>query len=146
MLDFLPDLTEEEVLALLRRRQELSPELENGSIFAGMLHSRLGMAVVRASGVRPSGIVRDLTARDFSNLSKTARAFCLRVTGTDSFDNAQITAGGICTDGFDPDTLESRLVSGVFACGEVLDLDGDCGGYNLQWAWASGRKAGRLGA
>ena len=145
ILDFLPDLSEEEVLALLRRRQELSPELENGSIFAGMLHSRLGMAVVRASGVRPSGIVGDLTARDFSNLSKTARAFCLRVTGTDSFDNAQITAGGICTDGFDPDTLESRLVPGVFACGEVLDLDGDCGGYNLQWAWASGRKAGRLG-
>ena len=146
ILDFLPDLPEEEVTELLCRRQELSPELENGSVFAGMLHSRLGMAIVRASGIRPSGIVRELTARDFLNLSKTAKAFCLRVTGTDSFDNAQITAGGICTDDFDPDTLESRLVPGVFACGEVLDLDGDCGGYNLQWAWASGRKAGRLGA
>ena len=146
IFDFLPGLSEEEVLALLRRRQELSPELENGSIFAGMLHSRLGMAAVRASGVRPSGVIGELTARDFSNLSKTSKAFCLRVTGTDSFENAQITAGGICTDGFDPDTLESRLVPGVFACGEVLDLDGDCGGYNLQWAWASGRKAGRLGA
>ena len=56
-----------------------------------------------------------------------------------------ITAGGIRTDDFDPVTLESRLVPGVFACGEVLDVDGDCGGYNLQWAWASGRKAGRLG-
>ncbi|MDY6095874.1 MAG: NAD(P)/FAD-dependent oxidoreductase, partial [Oscillospiraceae bacterium] len=48
-------------------------------------------------------------------------------------------------DEFDPQTLESRLVPGLFACGEVLDVDGDCGGYNLQWAWASGRKAGRLG-
>ena len=146
ILDFLPDLPEEEVLTLLCRRQELSPELENGSIFAGMLHSRLGMAVVRASGLRPSGNIGELTARDVSALLQTAKAFCLCVTGTDSFDNAQITAGGICTDGFDPDTLESRLVPGVFACGEVLDLDGDCGGYNLQWAWASGRKAGRLGA
>ena len=146
ILDFLPDLPEEEVLTLLCRRQELSPELENGSIFAGMLHSRLGMAVVRASGLRSSGNIGELTARDVSALLQTAKAFCLCVTGTDSFDNAQITAGGICTDGFDPDTLESRLVPGVFACGEVLDLDGDCGGYNLQWAWASGRKAGRLGA
>ena len=146
ILDFLPDLPEEEVLTLLCRRQELSPELENGSIFAGMLHSRLGMAVVRASGLRPSGNIGELTARDVSALLQTAKAFCLCVTGTDSFDNAQITAGGICTDGFDPDTLESRLVPRVFACGEVLDLDGDCGGYNLQWAWASGRKAGRLGA
>lgn len=146
VLDFLPDLPEEEVLTLLCRRRKLSPELENGSIFAGMLHSRLGMAVVRASGVRPSGIVGDLTAQDVSTLSQTAKAFCLRITGTDSFDNAQITAGGICTDDFDSNTLESRLVPGVFACGEVLDLDGDCGGFNLQWAWASGRKAGRLGA
>ena len=59
--------------------------------------------------------------------------------------NAQVTAGGVRADEFDPQTLESRLVPGLFACGEVLDVDGDCGGYNLQWAWASGRKAGRLG-
>ena len=43
---------------------------------------------------------------------------------------------------FDPDTMESRLVPGLYACGEVLDIDGDCGGYNLQWAWSSGRVAG----
>ena len=145
LLDFLPCLTEEEGVALLCRRRELSSELENGSVFAGVLHSRLGMAIVRASGVRPSGVIGELTDREISALVRTARSFRLNVTGTDSFDNAQITAGGICTDDFDPDTLESRLVPGVFACGEVLDVDADCGGYNLQWAWASGRKAGRLG-
>ena len=47
---------------------------------------------------------------------------------------------------FDPETLESRLVPGLFACGELLDIDGPCGGFNLQWAWASGRLAGRLGS
>lgn len=145
LFDFLPDLTVEEVLEFLSRRRALSPELENGSVFAGMLHSRLGMAVVRASGVRPSDPIKSLTGQDRKKLALAAKEFCLRVTGTDSFENAQVTAGGMDTAEFDPDTLESRLVPGVFACGEVLDLDGDCGGYNLQWAWASGRKAGRLG-
>ena len=60
-------------------------------------------------------------------------------------DNAQVTAGGIRTGGFDPETLESWFMPGLFVCGELLDIDGDCGGYNLQWAWASGRLAGRLG-
>ena len=54
----------------------------------------------------------------------------------------QVTAGGIFTSEFDPRTMESRLVPGLYACGEVLDIDGDCGGYNLQWAWSSGRLAG----
>ena len=63
----------------------------------------------------------------------------------EGFDNAQVTAGGIRTSGFNPETLESWFCPGLFACGELLDVDGDCGGYNLQWAWASGRLAGRLG-
>ena len=57
-------------------------------------------------------------------------------------DNAQVTAGGIAVSEFDPNSLESRLCPGLFACGEVLDVDGDCGGYNLQWAWSSGKLAG----
>ena len=73
------------------------------------------------------------------------RLWSMPVKGTEGFDNAQITAGGLRTGDFDPNTLESRLVPGLFACGELLDVDGDCGGYNLQWAWASGRLAGRLG-
>ena len=55
---------------------------------------------------------------------------------------AQVTAGGILTAEFNPQSMESRLVPGLYACGEVLDIDGDCGGYNLQWAWSSGRLAG----
>jgi predicted flavoprotein YhiN len=57
-------------------------------------------------------------------------------------DKAQVTAGGIVTADFDAQTMQSKLVPGLYACGEVLDIDGDCGGYNLQWAWSSGRSAG----
>ena len=69
----------------------------------------------------------------------------LPVTGTMGMEGAQVTAGGIRSADFDPATLESRLIPGLFACGEVLDVDGDCGGFNLQWAWSSGRLAGNLG-
>ena len=62
------------------------------------------------------------------------------------FDAAQVTAGGIRTEEFNPHTMESLLMPGLFAAGEVLDIDGDCGGYNLQWAWASGYLAGRSAA
>jgi predicted flavoprotein YhiN len=57
-------------------------------------------------------------------------------------ENAQVTAGGVLTKDFNPNTMESNLIPGLYACGEVLDVDGDCGGYNLQWAWSSGRCAG----
>ena len=65
--------------------------------------------------------------------------------GVENFDHAQVTAGGIRTAGVNPETLESWFVPHLFITGELLDVDGDCGGYNLQWAWASGYVAGRLG-
>ena len=60
------------------------------------------------------------------------------VTGTRGMKGAQVTAGGIATEEFNSETMESRLIPGLYAAGEVLDIDGDCGGFNLQWAWASG--------
>ena len=144
-MDFFRSLSAEELLPFLQKRKAVSPEMEAGSAFVGMLHSRLSSVLVRAASIRPSLPMRDLSEKDLFSLVSEAKAFRLRVTGTDSFDAAQVTAGGILTKDFSADTLESRLVPGLFACGEVLDIDGDCGGYNLQWAWASGLLAGRLG-
>ena len=76
------------------------------------------------------------------NLAQTVKGFEVSLTEPLGMDSAQVTAGGILTSEFDPETMESRLVPGLYACGEVLDVDGDCGGYNLQWAWSSGRLAG----
>lgn len=143
-LDLLRTLPQPELLTLLRQRKAMSPDMEAGSAFVGLLHSRLSSVVVRAASIRPSVPMKDLSENDLSLLAEKAKSFRLRVTGTDSFDAAQVTAGGILTSDFSPETLESRLVPGLFACGEVLDVDGDCGGYNLQWAWASGLLAGRL--
>ena len=138
-------LEEAEILSLLRERQAGYPELPASEILTGMLHNRLGRMLVKYAGLSPNTPLRELTKADLDALARACVDFCLPVKGTEGFDHAQVTAGGLRTADFDPRTLESRLVPGLFACGELLDVDGDCGGYNLQWAWASGRLAGRLG-
>ena len=100
--------------------------------------------VVKASGFTAQS-VEGLTDDDMRRIARVAKGFALPILGVCGFDQAQVTAGGLRTDEFDPDTLESRIVPGLYACGEVLDVDGDCGGFNLQWAWSSGRLAGMLG-
>ena len=70
------------------------------------------------------------------------KCWCFPITGTNSWQQAQVTAGGIATDGFNPATMESCKVRGIYAAGEMLDIDGDCGGFNLQWCWSSGYVAG----
>ena len=100
--------------------------------------------------VKYAGLPQELPLGRLSDaqLEQAAQAavdFRLKLLGTEGFDHAQVTAGGIKTTGFNPETLESWFMPGLFVCGELLDVDGDCGGYNLQWAWSSGRLAGRLG-
>jgi predicted flavoprotein YhiN len=84
----------------------------------------------------------DLTLSQCKAVYQQLTAWTLNVKSTLGFDQAQVTCGGAELKDFDPETLESRRAPGLFAAGEVLDVDGDCGGYNLQWAWSSGRLAG----
>ena len=143
--DFL-SLPPETVEALLQKRRSLFASLPASEFLTGMLHNRLGRMLVRYSGLDGNAPVSSLRDRDLARLAQACTDFQLKVTGTEGFENAQVTAGGIKTSGFNPQTLESWFCPGLFVCGELLDVDGDCGGYNLQWAWASGRLAGRLGA
>ena len=100
--------------------------------------------LAKYAGVRQDAPVTILDARALKSLAGAAKRFDLPVRGTEGFGTAQVTAGGIRTAEFDPATMRSRLVPGLYACGEVLDIDGDCGGFNLQWDWSSGALAGRL--
>lgn len=139
-LDFLPDFSAEELTALFRQQAQARRTLPGEDLLTGALHNKLARTVCRAAGIAdtPCGALSDAQLRRVTALCK---AFPLPVTGTGGFDSAQVTAGGVRTSEFDPETLESRLVPGLYACGEVLDIDGDCGGYNLQWAWSSGHLA-----
>ena len=87
-----------------------------------------------------------LSEADILRLHAALNAWDIPVTDTGSFADAQVMEGGLSTDGFCPETLESRLCPGLYACGEALDVTGYCGGHNLTWAWASGSLAGREAA
>ena len=142
-LDFLPDWSEEETLAWVAARQMQRGSQEAGTLLCGTLHSRLGQMLCKAAGytAQPCDTLDEKALR---RIARQLRHFTLPITGVCGFDQAQVTAGGLRTDEFDPTTMESKLVGGFYACGEVLDIDGDCGGYNLQWAWSSGHLAGLL--
>ncbi|MGM9604873.1 MAG: aminoacetone oxidase family FAD-binding enzyme [Faecousia sp.] len=139
-LDFLPQAGEEILFAELCRRRTTG--LPASELFTGILHNRLGRVLTQAAGISAQTPIRELSDALLREAVRAVKQFDVPLTEPLGMDSAQVTAGGILTKEFDDQTMESKLVPGLYACGEVLDVDGDCGGYNLQWAWSSGRLAG----
>ena len=131
---------------LLARRDALSKRAV-GEFLTGYVNKRVGQTLVRlASDIPFAEPCARLTDEAIASLARLMTGWVFDVTGTLGFEQAQVTAGGARMDGFDPRTLMSRLRDGLFAAGEALNIDGDCGGFNLQWAWASGMTAGAAAA
>ena len=139
-LDLLPQLTEQALAEMLFARRKTG--LNAGELFTGILHNRLGRVLVQETGIGLNTPIAQLPEKALHQAAANAKCFRVHLTEPLGMDSAQVTAGGIVTGEFDPTTMESKLVPGLYACGEVLDVDGDCGGYNLQWAWSSGSLAG----
>ena len=139
-LDLLPELSLEALEQMLKKRRE--SHLPASELLTGILHNRLGRVVVQNADLTLTQPISALTEAEISHLAGICKDFTVSLKEPLGMDSAQVTAGGVETGEFDPQTLQSRLVPGLYACGEVLDIDGDCGGYNLQWAWSSGRLAG----
>ena len=139
-LDFLPEMREEALRRELERRRETN--LPVSELLTGILHNRLGRVLTQSAGLAPNAMVRELNDWEITQAVSAVKGLEVSLTEPMGMDSAQVTAGGIMTTEFDETTMESRLVPGLYACGEVLDIDGDCGGYNLQWAWSSGHLAG----
>ena len=139
-LDLLPEMSADELFSELsnRRRTELPAE----ELLTGILHNRLGKVIAKLAEITVKKMAFELSDRELREVCSYVKSFEIPLTEPLGMDSAQVTAGGIITEDFDPNTMESKLVPGLYACGEVLDIDGDCGGYNLQWAWSSGRCAG----
>ena len=122
--EFLPDFSERETAAMLESRAALGMPLTGG-----ILHNQLGRMLEKRAG------------GDVAALARLIKHFCLKVTGSLGFDAAQVSAGGVNAEEVDERTMESRLSAGLYIAGEALDVDGDCGGYNLHWAFASASAA-----
>lgn len=143
LLDFLPQLAEDGLLPILEARCAALPNLKSENLLTGLLHNRLGRVLLRSCGESLETPCGAFDTPRLQTLCGRIKRFPLRVLGTAGMESAQVTAGGVRTAEF-YETLESRLCRGLYAAGEVLDIDGDCGGYNLQWAWSSGRLAGQM--
>lgn len=145
-IDLCPEIAADELPGLLLRRLRARAGSTSEFALVGFLHKRLAGPVLAEAGLDPRAPAESAVPATAERLSGTLKRWSLEVTGSDSWTDAQVTAGGIDVRDVDPVTLESRLAPGVFFAGELLDVDGDCGGFNLQWAWSSGLAAGTAAA
>jgi hypothetical protein len=142
-LDAFPEHETAELDALLLARFTLQPKKEAAASLVGLVNKKLAPAVVAAAGIAAERNVANLSKKERKALVRVLKGWEFSVTGTQEWSRAEVTAGGINTENVNPKTMESALQKGLYLAGELLDIDGDCGGYNLHWAWASGYLAGK---
>ena len=128
-LNFFPEYTEQELRDFLEKRKEQCPWLSKQEIFTGLLPDKLIKVLLKQK-----------------DPVKAATEFLLNIRDTSGFEQTQVCAGGVDTGEICPETMESLLHKRLYFAGELVDIDGPCGGYNLQWAWSSGAIAGRNSA
>ena len=142
-LDFFPEKDMAEFSHMLAVRMfHTAKNRTVGDALLGLLNRKLHGCVCQAAGLHPTRELSALTDKDAGRLARAIKTFPVSVTGTRGYDFAQTTAGGVSTAELIPETMESRLCGGLYFAGETVDIDGICGGYNLQWAWSSGYVAG----
>lgn len=142
VIDLCNDISKEELLIHLNGMKASSPETETELILNGLLNNKLGFVIMNRVNIKPHTLLSELNNNKINALVDEIKAFEVICTGTKGFDSAQVTRGGINTDEINEHTMMSKINDGLFMCGEILNLHGDCGGYNLHLAWTTGRIAG----
>lgn len=145
-IDLLPDMTTEHINAFIRASAAHNSQSTLLDVIAGMLNMKLAKAMLDSLGIKYRFLACNCNERDINVISHLIKEFRMQLTGYKSFENAQICIGGVSLEDVNGLTLESKLAHGIYFCGEILDVDGICGGYNLQWAWSSGHLAGIMAA
>ncbi|MBR6523803.1 MAG: NAD(P)/FAD-dependent oxidoreductase [Clostridia bacterium] len=147
VLDLMPKKSSDELKKIIKSLIDSNPDMPLEFFFSGIFNKQIGKILVKAANFgklsRSSG---SLTNEDVSRLVDIIKNWEFEITGYTGWRDAQVTAGGILTSEFFPATMESKILPGLYAAGEVLDIYGDCGGFNLQWAWSSGYVAGKAAA
>lgn len=139
VVDMMPDKTLEDVENFLEGHFAIFSHRKVIDSLIGIINKKLIPILLKEAEIfdlhKPC---YELTWKEKKQLFSLMKAWEFKCTGTNGFQSAQVTAGGVNTKEVDPKTLESKLVDNLYFCGEILDVDGDCGGFNLQWAWSSG--------
>ena len=146
-IDFMEKFDYNELYEMLKERKRILSHLTMENYFNGMINKKLGQFLSKVSGIEKlSKPVKDLNDSEIRKLCTVLKKYRIKILDTTGFKNAQVTAGGVSLDEVNSETLESKIVKGLYFSGEVLDVYGECGGFNLQWAWASGYIAGKNAA
>ena len=146
-IDFMEKFDYNELYEMLKERKRILSHLTMENYFNGMINKKLGQFLSKVSGIEKlSKPVKDLNDSEIRKLCTVLKKYRIKILDTTGFKNAQVTAGGVSLDEVNSETLESKIVKGLYFSGEVLDVYGECGGFNLQWAWASGYIAGKNSA
>ena len=135
-INLLPDSDFNEVLSVLKKRRQNLQLRTAENFLTGFVNKRVGQVIVKNSGISLLTGVKDITDRQLKTVASMLRDMRFTVTGTNGFNNSQVTSGGISTDEI-TENLESKKYKGMYFAGEVIDIDGDCGGFILQWAWST---------
>ncbi len=139
-LDIMPDTASEELNSMIEDRVQRFSERYLEEFFTGMLNKRVGQVILKMAGLKLSDKASVLSGSG-QKIADIIKNMQFVVTGTTGFASAQVTAGGLDTTQFNPITMESNDCKNLYCIGEILDIDGDCGGFNLQWAWSSAMAA-----
>lgn len=142
VIDFMPAMSEDDLVTELKIRELVLMNRTCEQFLNGFFNRKLSLFFLKQMGVLPESKAENL---DLRGLAKVCKNFTVKVISDTGFDHAQVTAGGIYLNEIDSD-FQSVYIKGLYLTGEILDVDGLCGGYNLQWAWSSGYIAGEAAA
>lgn len=142
-INTLPDFSPDEIFSYILNRKKQIPKLLCEDLLSGIIPKKLAVTKLQSASIPLNKEIGNLTKNEISALTEVLNSEIFEITGTLGFENSQVSAGGASTESFNTNTLEARKIKGLFACGEILDVDAQCGGYNLSWAWSSGRCAGK---
>ena len=109
----------------------------------GIFNQKLALAITKFCKIKTDLLIKDMTMEQCNKLCGSMKNFQTEIINYADFSKSQVTAGGVSTGQIHPDTMESKLIKGLYFAGEMVDVDGTCGGYNLQWAFSSGMIAAK---
>lgn len=141
-LDYFAELSKQELASIIKQRINKSPHKTIEEMMIGLLNHKLSYVLLQQAELDLTKNCLPMTNIEIDQLVSCLKEHRMVINATNTFDFAQVSAGGVKTSEVDPRSMESRLQKKLFIVGELLDVDGTCGGYNLQWAWSSGYLAG----
>ncbi len=142
IIDFMPDYTEAELLCKLISRRNTLASRDASEFLTGFMNKRIGQYFAKEH-CGYATLCGDIADKSLKNMAEHIKSFNLSVLGTSDFRDAQVTMGGVDVRDVDAENMMSKKADGLYFAGEILDVHGDCGGYNLQWAFASATAAAR---